>query len=68
MSEQIKELDYVDLRVSPKELRYFVLCGLALMQNVPEDSIFTYCGLSKDEIVEVSLRMREVADKSGVPM
>jgi len=58
----------IHLEVTHRELRYIISCGLALVQSVPEDSLPTYCGLSKNEILEVSLRLREVADKLGVDM
>lgn len=58
----------IHLEVTYRELRYLISCGLALVQNVPEDSLSTYCGLNKDEILEVSLRLREIADKLGVDM
>ncbi|MDT3723274.1 hypothetical protein RND78_27705 [Pseudomonas oryzihabitans] len=62
------DLEYVRLEITHKELRYFISCGLALVQNVPESSLSTYCGLSKKEILDVSLRLREVADQLGVDM
>ncbi len=68
MTEFNNGLESIHLAFTPKELRYFISCGLALVQNVPEDSLPTYCGLSKDEIMELSLRLREVADKLGVDM
>lgn len=68
MNESVKESDFIDLKVTPRELRYFVSCGLALIQNIPDESLSTYCGLSKDEIIEVSLRLREAAEKLGIDM
>nr|GFD28102.1 hypothetical protein [Tanacetum cinerariifolium] len=68
MNEPVNEQDYIDLKITPRELRYFVSCGLALIQNIPGESLSTYCGLSKDEIIEISLRLREVADRLGVDM
>lgn len=68
MNEQDKNFDLIDLKVTPRELRYFVSCGMALIQNVPNDSLPTYCGLNKEEIIEVSLRLRELADRVGVDM
>lgn len=62
------DLKYIRLEITHKELRYFISCGLALVQNVPESSLSTYCGLSKKEILDVSLRLREVADQLGVDM
>ena len=58
----------IQLEVTHRELRYFISCGLALIQNVPENSLYTYCGFSKDEIVDVSLRLRKIADQLGVDM
>lgn len=66
MTEINNGLEFINLEVTHRELRYFISCGLALVQNVPEDSLPTYCGLSKDEILEVSLRLREIADQLGV--
>lgn len=68
MTENNNSVEPIHLEITHRELRYFISCGLALVQNVPEDSLQTYCGLSKDEILEVSLRLREVADKLGVDM
>ncbi|WP_338523923.1 hypothetical protein NUH87_30160 [Pseudomonas batumici] len=68
MSENVKDFGFIDLKVTPKELRYFVSCGLALIQNIPESSLATYCGLSKEDIIDISMRLRAVADKLGVDM
>jgi hypothetical protein len=68
MNEKINNFDSIDLKVTPKELRYFISCGLALIENVPESSLPTYCGLSKGEIIEISIRLRAFADEVGVPM
>jgi hypothetical protein len=58
----------VTIRLSEKELRYVIACGIALMQNVPKEALSTYCGLSHEEIVEFSRKMKRVADESGVDM
>jgi hypothetical protein len=68
MTEINHDIEPICLEVTSKELRYFISCGLALAQNVPEKSLPTYCGLSKSEIMEVSLRLRGVADQLGVDM
>ena len=68
MNESTKDLDYINLKITPRELRYFISCGLALIQNVPSSSLSTYCGLDKDEIIEVSHRLREMADNLGIDM
>jgi hypothetical protein len=68
MTELNSKTEPIHIEITHKELRYFILCGLALVQNVPEDSLPTYCGLSKEEILEVSLRLREIADQLHVKM
>lgn len=60
--------NFIHLEITHGELRYFISCGLALVQNVPEESLPTYCGLDKDEIIEISMRLREIADRLGVSM
>jgi len=66
MKNPEKESNLINLEVTPRELNYFVSCGLALIQNVPDKSLPTYCGLSKDEIIEVSMRLRELVDRLGM--
>ncbi|MCY1460838.1 hypothetical protein D9M71_784300 [compost metagenome] len=68
MTEVNSCLEPIHLEITCKELKYFISCGLALVQNVPENSLPTYCGLSKNEILEVSLRLREIADQRGIDM
>lgn len=68
MTETNEGLESIRIEVTHKELRYFIACGFALMQNVPEDSLPTYCGLNKNEILEISLRLREMADQFGIDM
>ena len=60
--------ELVTLKVTKQELRYFIACGLALMQHVPSDSLPTYCGMTKDEIIAVSLKLRALADDLDVGM
>ncbi len=56
------------LHLSAAELRYFIACGAALVQNVPEKSLATYCGFTKNQIIEISRKLREIADEQGVDM
>ena len=56
------------ISVTAKELRYFISCGSALLQNIPKGSLSTYCDLNKEEIIEVSDRLREFADENGIDM
>lgn len=58
----------IDLKITENELRYFISCGIALIQNVPEDSLVTYCGMNKGEIIEISMRLRKLADEMGINM
>lgn len=50
------------------ELRFLISCGFALLQNIPEKSLPTYCKLSKQEIITFSERMRYIADSYGIDM
>ncbi|MNR25120.1 hypothetical protein D3C85_1422500 [compost metagenome] len=68
MTELNNVPEFIHLEVTHREFRYFISCGLALVQNVPEDSLPTYCGLTKDEVLEISIRLREIADRLGVDM
>jgi hypothetical protein len=68
MAEHTRDSVCIDLKVTHKELRYFITCGIALIQNVPENSLPTYCGLTKEEIIEISLRLRATADELDVEM
>lgn len=65
MEEQPKSIA-VDL--SPAELRYLISCGVALAQNVPPESLPTYCGFTLEEIAEFSDRIRSVLDSNGLDM
>ncbi|MBB5943402.1 hypothetical protein [Xanthomonas sp. 3307] len=66
MKSNIEDLGGINVKVTEKELRYFIACGIALIQNVPEDSLPTYCGFNKDEIIGVSMKLREFADREGI--
>ncbi|MRH00577.1 hypothetical protein GIY21_09780 [Xanthomonas sontii] len=66
MKDSIDNPVEFNILVTERELRYFISCGIALIQNVPEDSLPNYCGLSKNEIIDVSMRLREFADRKGI--
>ena len=68
MTDVNNDLKLVRIDVTKKELRYFISCGFALVQNVPEESLPTYCGLNKDEVVAISLRLRQLADQLNIDM
>ena len=58
----------IELQVSAAELRYLIACGVALAQNVPEKSLPTYCGFTKDEIVRTTAKLRKVLEQHGHDM
>lgn len=58
----------IAVELTPDELRYLVQCGSALAQHVPVKSLPTYCGFTKEQVVEFSLRMRELIDANGLDM
>jgi len=58
----------LEIRLTPDELRYLVACGVALLQNIPEDSLPTYSPLSKEQILEFSSRIRGIMDENGLDM
>nr|WP_199047987.1 hypothetical protein [Dyella sp. ASV24] len=58
----------IDVQLTPNELRYLISCGVALVQNLPEGSLPTYCHFNKAQIVEFSARMRARLDEAGYDM
>lgn len=62
------ETDLVNLTVTQQELRYFIRCGVALAQHIPSKSLPTCCGMTKDEIIAVSLKLRALADSLDIDM
>ncbi len=60
--------ELISLTITHRELRYFIASGLALVQNIPESSLPTYCGFSKDEIIAMSIKLRNFADELGIDM
>ncbi|WP_054064236.1 hypothetical protein [Pseudomonas asplenii] len=62
------EADLVHLAVTKQELKYFIACGPALAQHIPCKSLPTYCGMTKDEIIAISMKLRALADSLGIDM
>ncbi|MFK4727077.1 hypothetical protein ABIE89_008177 [Bradyrhizobium niftali] len=58
----------MQIQLTAEELRYVIRCGAALVQNIPNISLPTYCGFDKDQIVEFNRRMRDELDKAGLDM
>lgn len=56
----------ISIEINDDELRYLISCGAALLQNIPEKSLPTYCHFTKDQIIELMIRFREIADSNGV--
>lgn len=57
-----------ELRVTAEELRYLISCGIALVQHIPPESLSTYCGFTKEEIIAISTKLKKVADDHGIDM
>lgn len=58
----------IELIVNENEFRYLISCGFALLQNIPENSLATYCHFNKEEIVEFTIRMRDLAAKHNIEL
>jgi hypothetical protein len=58
----------VNVQLTPDELRYVISCGAALVQNLPDGSLPTYCHFSRAQIIEFSARMRARLDEAGYDM
>ncbi|MDR0781272.1 MAG: hypothetical protein LBF16_11360 [Pseudomonadales bacterium] len=58
----------IKIEITPEELRYIISCGIALAQNIPGNSLPTYCGFDKNQIIEFSTRMRDELNKAGLDM
>ena len=58
----------MQIELTPDELRYIVRCGAALAQHIPDKSLPTYCGFDKQQIIELSGRMRAKLDEAGLDM
>lgn len=54
------------IEISDDELRYLISCGAALLQNIPEKSLPTYCHFTKDQIIDLTIKFRKIADDNGV--
>lgn len=56
----------ISIELTEQELRYMISCGAALLQNVPEESLPTYCSFSKEQIIDFTIRLRRLADEYGM--
>ncbi|HHW4402793.1 TPA: hypothetical protein ACUNCG_003430 [Aeromonas hydrophila] len=68
MSNKEDNAELISLKITHRELRYLIASGLALVQNIPESSLPTYCGFNKDEIIAMSIKLRSFADELGIDM
>ena len=64
----MNEKDLVSVQLSPDELRYLISCGAALAQNIPEQSLPTYCHFTKAQILAFSARMRSILQEQGLDL
>lgn len=66
---EVKDLTYaVDVKLTVVEIKYLISCGVALTQNVPESALPMYCGFTKQQIIDFSLKMRNELDRLGLDM
>lgn len=68
MSNKEDNAELISLTITRRELRYLIASGLALIQNIPEISLPTYCGFNKDEIIAMSIKLRNFADELSIDM
>ncbi len=61
----MEEDEKILVELSLDELKYIIRCGGALVVNVGEASLPTYCGFTSDEIYSFSKRMRSILDLTG---
>jgi argininosuccinate lyase len=58
----------VAVQLTPDDLRYLISCGVALVQNLSEVSLPTYCHFNKAQIIEFSACMCARLNKAGYDM
>ena len=56
------------VELTPDEIRYLVACGAALIQNIPADSLSTYTKFNKQQVIDFSIKMRDVLDRADLDM
>ncbi len=56
----------IQITLSERELIYLIQSGAALVTNISESALTTYCGFNKEEILEFSSKLRKIADKENV--
>lgn len=52
----------INLKVTDEELAYLIACGAALLQNIPENSLPTYCQFDKKQIIEFTMKLARIAE------
>ena len=58
----------VNIKLKEREIRYLIRCGVALLQNVSRESVASYCGFTAAEIVEITKKLKLLADENGIEM
>ena len=61
----MEEDEMILVELSLDELKYVIRCGGALVVNVSEAALPTYCGFTSDEIYSFSKKMRDILDGTG---
>lgn len=54
------------VEITDEELRFFMDCSNALLHLIPDGSLPTYSHFTREQIVDLMIRLREIADENGV--
>lgn len=56
------------IEITDDELRFFMDCSSALLYLIPDKSLPTYSHFTREQIVELMIRFRAIADANGVEL
>ena len=56
----------IQVELNESEIDYLLACGSALLQNLPEQSLPTYCDFSKVEIIKFGEKIYDLAVAAGM--
>lgn len=56
----------IEISLTEEELIFLIQSGSALVSNISEGALPTYCGFNKEEILEFSRRLKKIADKENI--
>ena len=58
----------IRIDVTDDELRYLIACGVALLQNLAKEPLSNYCRFSREQIIDLIIKLREIADANDIKM